>query len=402
MTKRDAKSCGEKPIVLIICNYYLPGYKAGGGLRTIVNMVERFGSKFDFRIITFNHDGDNVPFSGVKTNDWNEIEKAKVFYLPTDAVKLSKLRELITQVNPQLIYLNSVFSVLSVYLLTLRKLRLIGEIPVILAPEGELSDGALQLKAHKKKAFVKFAKTAGLYKNLIWKVTAEPEEVETIKFKGSGGKIFIAPNMPSRTIFEQYRQDLKPEKNAGAAKMIFLSRYMRKKNFKWLADNLKGVNSSLEIDIFGPLEDEVYWQETQSITNNLPANIKVEYKGFITHEKVLETLFKYHFFVLPTLGENFGHVFIEALAAGCPLIISDRTPWVKLESKQIGWDLPLEDPQKWIEIINFCINLNDANYTKLSANARNFACRWVTNPEIEESTLRVLKYGISKTLTKTN
>ena len=56
-----------------------------------------------------------------------------------------------------------------------------------------------------------------------------------------------------------------------------------------------------------------------------------------------KNLFEYHFFILPTLGENFGHVFIEALAAGCPLIISNRTPWLELEKKGIGWDIPLEN-----------------------------------------------------------
>lgn len=401
MINQEQKNGGVKPKVLIICNYYLPGYKAGGGLRTIVHMVERFASEFDFRIITFNHDADDVPFSGVKTNDWNEVGKAQVFYLSKDAAKLSKLRELISQVNPQLIYLNSVFSILTVFLLTLRKLKLIGEVPVILAPEGELSDGALQLKARKKKAFVRFAKSAGLYKNLIWKVTAEPEKAETEAFKGSGGKIFIAPNMPSRTVFDDYQQDLKPAKDVGAAKMIFLSRYMRKKNFKWLVENLNVAVGSLEIDVFGPIEDQAYWEETQNVINNLPANIEVKYKGHIAHENVLETLFKYHFFVLPTLGENFGHVFVEALAAGCPLIISDRTPWVKLEGKQIGWDLPLENPSKWSEVINFCINVDNASYTKLSANARAFACQWLTDPEIEESTLKVLQYGLRKALAKT-
>jgi glycosyltransferase involved in cell wall biosynthesis len=387
-----------KPKVLIICNYYLPGYKAGGGLRTIVHMVERFGNEFDFRIITFNHDGDKIPFSSVKTNDWNQVEKAQVYYLTEDTTKLLKLRELIHQVNPKVIYLNSVFSVLTIFLLILRKLKLIGKIPVILAPEGELSDGALQLKASKKKAFVKFAKGSKLYKNLIWKVTAAPEESEAKRFKGSGGKIFIAPNMPSQTIFEEYEQDSKPIKKVGEAKMIFLSRYVRKKNFKWLVENLKGIAGNLQIDIYGPLEDELYWEETLSVLKDLPANIKVDYKGFITHELVLETLFKYHFFMLPTLGENFGHVFVEALAAGCPLIISDRTPWVKLENQQIGWDLGLEEPQKWTEIINSCINLDNVNYRQLSSNARAFACRWLTNPEIEESTLKVLQYALGDKL----
>jgi len=394
------KNSAKKPIILIICNYYLPGYKAGGGLRTLVHMVDRFRDKFDFRIITLDHDGDDKSYSNVKINDWNEIEGAQVFYLSKSSVKLSKLRELISEVAPSLIYINSVFSKLSIFLLTIRRLKRLREIPIILAPEGELSDGALQLKARKKKAFIKFAKTAGLYKDLIWKVTAEPEKFETERFKGTGGEIFIAPNMPSKSIFDDHRQESKPEKRIGEAKIVFLSRYMRKKNFKWLVDNLTEVKGDLEIDIFGPLEDELYWSETQQSIRNLPPNIKVEYKGSIAYEQVYKTIHDYHYFVLPTLGENFGHVFIEALAAGCPLITSNRTPWLELESKRIGWDLPLEEPRRWVEIINYCIELDEANYTALSNNAKSFAHQWLTNPEVEENTLRVLNYGLEKDLIK--
>lgn len=363
-------------------------------MRTLVNMVERFKDRFDFRVITRDHDGDKISYPTVKIGEWNEVEGAKVFYLPQDKIKLSKLRELITEVQPNTIYLNSVFSTLTIFLLILRKLKLIPETTIILAPEGELSDGALQLKAFKKKAFIKFAKTSGLYRDLIWKTTAELEENESRRFENRGARFFVAPNMPTREMLPDYRQNSKPEKKVGAAKMIFLSRFMRKKNFKWLVEILKGISGNLEIDIIGPIEDEEYWEETQNPISNLPSNIKVEYKGLLEYEKVLDKLFEYHFFILPTLGENFGHVFVEALAAGCPLVISDRTPWLNLEEKEIGWDLPLEMPEKWIEYINYCINLDDVGYSKLSVNARNFAVRWLSDSSIEGDTLRVLEYSL--------
>lgn len=391
----------KKPIVLILCNYYLPGYKSGGGLRSLVHMVERFNDKFDFRVITLDHDGDGIPYTTVKINDWNETPDSKIYYLSKNSVKLSKLRELIYEVNPQVIYINSVFSILSVFLLTLKRLKLTGGTPIILAPEGELSAGALQLKAQKKKFFIKFARITGLYRNLTWKVTAEPEKVETERFKGGGGEIFIAPNIPSKLIYEEYKQESKPTKKDGAAKMIFLSRYMRKKNLKWLLENLRDIRGKLEIDIVGPIEDKDYWTETENVIKNLPDSIKVNYQGFIEPQDVLEKMFEYHFFVLPTLGENFGHVFVEALAAGCPLLISDRTPWVNLEAKQIGWDLPLENERIWSEKINQCIGLDNDSYTKLSINARDFALKWLNDKSIEEDTLRVLEFGLTKSLTKT-
>lgn len=395
----DGISNGKKKI-LIICNYYLPGYKSGGGLRTLVHMVERFKDKFDFYVVTGDHDGDETPYTSVKINDWNEVEGARVFYLSKEQIKLSKLRELVNEVKPDSIYLNSVFSTLTIFLLINRRLKLIPPIEVILAPEGELSDGALQLKATKKRAFIKFAKGTGLYRNLIWKTTAEPEKAETERFKGSGGKVYIAPNVPSRHLLKDYNQELKPQKTIGNAKMIFLSRFMRKKNFKWLVDNLKGIEGTVEIDVYGPLEDEEYWRETQVSIEKLPKNIQVNYKGHIEYDAVGSKLFEYHFFVLPTVGENFGHVFIEALSAGCPLIISDRTPWVDLEKEGIGWDIPLESPEKWNEIFNYCIKLDQLTYRKLSENSRHYANQWLSNPKVEEDTLKVLQFSLEKSFTK--
>ena len=390
-----AEESMAKPKILIICNYYLPGYKGGGGLRTVVHTVECFKNKFDFRVITRDHDGDRVTYPTVKVDEWNYVEGAKVFYLPQNKIKISKLRELILEVEPDSIYLNSIFSTLTIFLLILRKLKLIPQIKVVLAPEGEFADGALQIKATKKKVFLKFAKTTGLYKDLIWKTTTEQEKKETQRFEQRGGEFFIAPNIPSRNLLPKYQQNLKPVKKCGAVKIIFLSRIMLTKNLKWLFDTLQEVREgSVEIDIIGPIENEDYWDETQASIDRLPSNIQVTYKGLLEYNKVLDKLFEYHFFILPTLGENFGHVFVEALAAGCPLIISDRTPWLNLEQKEIGWDIPLEEPRRWRDIINLCISLDDKTYSNLSSNARNFAVHWLKTSKVEEDTLKVLQYSL--------
>lgn len=385
----------KKPCILVICNYYLPGFKTGGGLRTLVNIIENFKERYDFYVIARDNDGDGIPYENVKVDDWNKVEGAQVFYLQKKHVGFSKLRELIHNVRPDAIYLNSVFSTLTVLLLVLRRLKLIPEIRIVLAPEGELSEGALQFKSYKKIPFVKLVKSLGLYRNLIWKTTAELEKQETERFKGSGGHIFVAPNLPSRNLLNDYQQDLKPKKKVGEAKMIFLSRFMRKKNFKWLTDNLRNFKGNLTIDIYGPLEDEPYWKETQASIKELPKNIKVEYKGLLEYEKVTAKLVEYHFFILPTLGENFGHVFIEALAAGCPLLISDRTPWLELEEKKIGWDLSLEKPEAWFDKLSYCISLDDINYTGLSAGSRKFAENWLNDPKVSEDTLKVLEFSLS-------
>lgn len=398
MTKIESENKGSK--ILILCDYYLPGYKSGGGMRTIVNMVDRLKNRYEFFIITRDHDGklDRRQYTTVKINQWNFVRDAKVFYLSKDNLKFSKIRELILKVKPDVIYSNSYFATLTLYLLILKKLKIIPKINVILAPCGELSEGALGLNSEKKNAFIKLAKLLNLYRNVIWKASSELEKEEIETVKGSGGEIFTAPDMLPLTIFEDFELNLKPHKSSGEAKMIFLSRFMKKKNFRWLLENLSGIKGKLEIDIYGPLEDAEYWKQCKKIIKTLPKNIRIEAKGAVPHEHVLPTLAKYHFFIMPTLGENFGHIFLEALAAGCPLVISDKTPWLDLEEKGIGWDLSLEEPKKWIEKLNFCIDLDQQSYNNLSCNARKFAVTVLKDKRYEENTLAVLNRGLEYNL----
>jgi len=389
----------RKPKILMFCDYYLPGYKSGGGMRTIVNMVDRLHHRYDFRIVTRDHDGklDKEQYKTVKINQWNSVRRAQVFYLSKDKVRISKLRELISEVRPDLLYANSYFATLSIFIIKLRKLKLIPNINIVIAPCGELSDGSLRLKSAKKKIFINLSKISGLYKNIIWKASSDLEREEIAKIKGKSGKIFISSDLPPKMLNENYLQEKKPAKESGAARMIFLSRFMRKKNFKWLLEHLENIKGHLSIDIYGPLEDGEYWEECQKIIKRLPENIKVQSKGSIEYEQTAETLFEYHFFILPTLAENFGHVFLEALAAGCPLIISNRTPWLNLEEKGIGWDLPLENPTDWINKINRCISMNNEEYRQTSSNARTYAVDWLADGKVEKDTIDILDYSLLKT-----
>ncbi len=67
--------------ILTCVGSYLPGYKAGGPIRTIVNMVDSLADDHLFKIITFDRDlGDKESYSDVKINDWNEVGYALVYY----------------------------------------------------------------------------------------------------------------------------------------------------------------------------------------------------------------------------------------------------------------------------------------------------------------------------------
>ncbi len=385
----------DRPRILIICDYYLPGYESGGAVRTLANMVERLGDRFDFRIITRDHDGTAVrtPYPNVTTGEWTKGGNAQVYYLSKDQIRGRSLVRIIDGLDIDAIYLNSFFSRLTILFLTLAKFGRVKPTPIILAPEGEFSPGALSLNPLRKKLYIANARMLLLSKDILWKAASDEERADIEAIFGPKASISVAPNMPPKMIAPTLDVSQFPEKPAGSARMIFLSRFMRKKNFNWLLEHLHSISGDLTIDICGTLEEADYWEECRSLIAELPENIQIRSLGPIAHEKVSDTLASYDFFVLPTLGENFGHVFIEALAAGLPLVTSDRTPWRRLSEKGIGWDIPLEEPNKWTNVIQSCIDMTPAAHRNMRRTAREFAVEWLSDPGIEASNAAMLTDG---------
>lgn len=385
-----------RPKILVICDYFLPGFESGGAMRTLVNMIDRFSGGFDFRVVTRDHDGPHniKPYESINIGEWNDLGNCQAYYLSRSDVRSSMISKLIADVKPAAVYLNSVFSPLTIRTLFLRRFGHF-DVPVILAPEGELCVGALTLNPMRKAIFLAGAKAIGLYRGLIWKAAADTEKDDVLRVLGDNGQMFVAPNMPPRSIFDEYTPGDKPRKNVGRARFVFLSRFMRKKNLNWVLSHLKLIKGDLTIDIYGPIEEQDYWEETQKIMALLPSNIKVEAKGIVSPEKVASTLFTYDFFILSTIGENFGHVCIESLAAGCPLVISDQTPWRGLEADGIGWDLSLDSPAAWTNVIQRCIDMGPDEYSAMSQNARDYAEQWLADPSVERTNLAVLEAAVA-------
>ena len=108
----------------------------------------------------------------------------------------------------------------------------------------------------------------------------------------------------------------------------------------------------IEFDIYGSNDHPDYMERCEKIVATLPSNIKVRFMGAITFNRVFETLRLYHVFVLPTLGENYGHAIFESLTTGVPVIVSDQTPWRNLEQIKVGWDIPLQQKEKFLEAVD--------------------------------------------------
>lgn len=369
-----------------MAGYYVPSIKGGGPIQSIKNIVDNLSDRIDFYIVAADRDlGDNRPFNGIKVDEWLSVGKATVLYTNYSELRWSKTSEILNSIDYDLIYLNSFFSYKdSIVPILLTKMKRISRRPIIIAPRGQFSAGALGLKDKKKKLYIEIAKVMGLYKDIIWHATAEMEKSDIQSIFGNRVKIKIANNLTANYNELKYEKGL--EKIKGELKIVFVSRIHPKKNLKKAIEFLKNIHGRVEFNIYGPIEDKFYWSECKKLIEELPENIKVSYKGSVEHNKIIDIFKAHHIFLFPTLGENFGHVISEALIGGCPVIISDQTPWSGLEKQQVGWDIALADTDKFKEAINYCVNLDGENYKVLSKNAFEYGKKKSNNFEdIEES-----------------
>jgi len=353
-----------KKTILIVIEHYLPGTRAGGPVRSISNLVEALGDTFDFCILTCDHDNDETEtYPGIEAGVWYPVGKAQVRYLNARERQLFALGDIIRRTPHDLLLVESILERMSIFALVLRRLGRLGRVPILITPRGHLGAGALAQKFAKKASFLAVVRPLGLYNGLHWYATSEAEREDIVREFGPGEapRIRVIPNLPSHATVAGYI--VRPPKCAGALRVVFVSRISRKKNLHFALDSLRRLHGNVEFDIYGPIEDAHYWAECQSIIATLPTHIRVQYRGFVPFDQTIAVISGYHLFYLPTLHENYGHVIAEALSAGCPVLISDQTPWNEIEQFGAGWALALEDRMSFTRVLNQVCAMDESDFS---------------------------------------
>ena len=364
-------------------DWFLPGYKAGGPIRSVANMVRALSEDFDFFIVTRNTDlSDDEPYKNIDPNKWLAKYSAHVYYLSADNYSKDKIKTLIGERNYDAMYLNSLYS--SQYALTPLRIRNkhFPDLKTVLAPRGMLGAGALQTKSLKKALFLKTTQLFQFFKNITWHATSEDEKNTISKVFGSKAKIIVGAPISIPAKFESRN---KINKYPGAARFFFIGRVSEHKNISFALDCFIKLKPKGEIlfDIFGAAEEQEYLRKIETQIKQLPSNIKVNYKGPIPNKELkIKLQAEYHFMLFPTKGESFSHSIVDSWNSGCPVLISDQTPWVDLEYKNLGWNFNLQDPISLIDSINQAVHLNQETYNNWSNSCVRFYNKNVCSEEI--------------------
>ena len=143
---------------------------------------------------------------------------------------------------------------------------------------------------------------------------------------------------------------------------MFVSRVAQKKNLLYLLLLLQQITTRIHLTIAGPVEEPGYWAECSQAIGRLPAHITVSQAGAVPHAELGEIYRSHHLFVLPTFGENFGHVIFESLLHGRPVLISDKTPWKNLQQTGAGWAFELDKKDRFLSSIQSAGSWNQQDF----------------------------------------
>lgn len=356
----------ERKTVLAFIDWYRPGYKAGGTITAFGNFVDHLEDDIEFKIVTRNNDySDTEDYPKIQPNTWTPLGKGSCYYMSSSELSVNSIKQIINATPHDMVYVNGIFS----FYFSILPVWLSKEKQVIINPHGMLSDQAFSVKPLKKNVFLSVFNRLKVYRNSTFHV-ANAEEAAMVRAKINRFKAIKIANQFPRKL---EHTTLEHKSLNTPVRLINVARIAVEKGTLKMITALQNVPQPLVLDIYGPVYDQDYWHKCQAAIKTLPDHIQVNYKGFIKSEDVLATIKHYDFFILLSEGENFGHSILEALSVGCPVIISNKTPWSNLESKGIGWNVAINNTDEILEVLSKALTIKLEVYQEMAKQAYIFA-----------------------------
>ena len=378
LTYASARGIRSLKVLIIACRYY-PAKNSGGPVISIDNLCSLLNHKVEFHVLAFDHDvGSDEKFKDIDIG-WNKRDNCSVYYLSKKDVNTNVVSSLIADLRPDLLYVNSLFS--HMFVVSALKCARDRQLPVLLAPRGQLCKNAFKKKA-KKLVYLTLYRRLFSKSNVFYQYTSMEERKAILDYLPvKSERVLGLPNIPNTRV----NPPKKAHKVQGKLKIAFISRVHSKKNLLGAIKLLHEVSGDVRFDIYGPLEEKSYWQKCQDEISKLPRNISVAYLGSVNYDEVFNIFASHDVFLFPTLSENYGHVIAESLLSGCPVLISDQTPWSGVTDEGVGWAYSLDNQQGFSNTLNHLVKMDSSEYRAVSLKCRRYVLNQINLEEIAGS-----------------
>lgn len=368
--------------VLIFIDWFIPGYKAGGPVQSVANLVYALHREYSFFIYTSNCDhGETTTYKDLPANTWVPLSgtSAQVFYADKAGMSYRSMQQQIEALNADIIYLNSMFSTRFVLQPLIIRKVVGSKAKWVLSPRGCLYESALQKKRWRKTAFLRVVRALQIFRDVTFQST-NMREAEAVQLH--------IPEVEVQVV-EDFMQTLQQpvvycSKQSGRLRLLYIARIVPIKNLLFVLQLLKDIRSIIDMSIIGPVEDPAYFRECEQLIEQLPANVQVQVIGPVPNHKLYDYFIDHHLYILPSTGENFGHSIFESLLAGRPVLISDQTPWSTLSENNAGWAVPLDRPDVFLAHIESLAAQDQESFNHLADDSWQFAHSFIQTTAIRD------------------
>ena len=356
--------------VLVLADYYVPVCEATGPVSSLMSVMKALSGAKNFHLIT-RFKGKKIKHApnNIQPDKWINRDECLIYYNRNNLSCLKSIWACAKSDEYITLYCNSFFSFFYsiLPLLVFKLFANRSKINIIISPRGELSCDALSIKPFRKQSYLVFSSLAGLHQRVTWHVTSDAEKKDLLKIIPNA-KTYVIPNIVSYNCLHEVNL----QKFNDKVKILFVSRIVKIKNLLTAIKSMNQVKADIVFDIYGPIEDDRYWDECYQQIKLLPDNIHCEYNGVIDKNCVKETMNEYQILLAPSQSENFGHVLVEAMSQGLMLIIGPNTPWSKLGELNIGYVVDHNSPTSIANVINAYISLTRKQKIETSNGVLNY------------------------------
>ncbi|WP_277674059.1 glycosyltransferase [Piscibacillus halophilus] len=328
----------KKKIKVLFFIYYLGSGGAGRTFLNILNNIDR--NRFEPILVTCNYEGNYESYLN---------QDIKFVKLPTKRLRsaIIPLAKLIRNERPQVVFSTIPnYNVIAIVarLLSFTKARNVVREAAFL---GQNKKENLKLKLYG--LFYRFSKRVvalsnGVKQNLMDKYDVNPNKIDVIynpveldHIRGSTG-------------IEQIPEEYKRIYQGDAQVIVTAGRLVREKDHPTLLKAFKKVVETKKAKLVilgeGPLQDEL-----ENLASQLGISENVYFAGFQTNPYAF--LQQSDLFTLTSKNEGFGHVIVEALAVGTPVVTTNCKPGAEeiLENGHYGTITPVGDERQLADAI---------------------------------------------------
>src|SRR6188472_341167 len=99
---------GRRPSVLVLIRHYLPGFRAGGPIRSVANLVQHLHADFDFHVLCLNRDfRAELPYPDIAPGQTVQHNGTRVTYVTRRDMLPWGIASLLASLRYDVLYLNS-------------------------------------------------------------------------------------------------------------------------------------------------------------------------------------------------------------------------------------------------------------------------------------------------------